>query len=268
MARNQVLANILNLVDAAKEELPIEKQFLCDLVASIEKQDELNGRKPSQTYKPSSLHCIRNMYYQVVGATAKSDRATSELIGICESGTDRHERIQNAVMKMKESGIDCEYIDVGEFVKSRQAGGKLTNLEVVTQQGNETKLYNKALNMSFLCDGIISYKGKYYILEIKTESASKFWDRKDVNPDHVLQGTAYSINFDVDRVIFLYECRDNCSKKAFMLEVSYTMKQELLGKITECDDYVSQMKCPPIPKDFNKKTCMYCGYAELCKMED
>lgn len=267
MARSSVLSNILNLVDAAKEELPIERQFLCDLTASIEKQEELNSRKPSQTYKPSSLHCIRNMYYQVTGAVGKNDRATSELIGICESGTDRHERIQNAVMKMKDTGIDCEYMDVAEFVKSRQNGGKLMNLEIVAQQGNETKLFNKALNMSFLCDGIISYKGKYYILEIKTESASKFWDRKDVNPDHVLQGTAYSINFDIDRVIFLYECRDNCSKKAFMLEVTDKMKQDLLGKITECDDYVSRFSCPPRPTDLGKNTCAYCQYSELCKVE-
>ena len=260
MAKSQALINVLNLVDAAKEELPVEQQFLNDLKASIEIQDEKGSRKPSKSYKPSSLHCIRNMYFQITGADAEGERATSELVGICESGTDRHDRIQKAVMAMKKSGIDCEYINVADYVIEKG----LTDLEVVSQQGNETKLYNKVLNMSFLCDGIILYKGKYYILEIKTETSNKFWDRQNVNPDHILQGTAYSLNLEIDNVLFLYECRDNCSKKAYMLNVTDKMKQDLVGKITECDGYVSRMIAPPKPEDISKKACAYCGYSKLC----
>lgn len=261
MARSSALINVLNLVDAATEELPVESQFLNDLKASIELSDNKQKRKPSRSYKPSSLHCIRNMYFQITGAELEGDRASSELIGICESGTDRHDRIQRACMAMKENNIDCEYVNVGEFVKARG----LNDIEVVSQNGNETKLFNKVLNISFLCDGIIRYKGKYYILEIKTETSNKFWDRKDVNPDHILQGTAYSVNLGLDNVLFLYECRDNCSKKAFMLHVTDKMKQDLVGKITECDGYVERMICPPKPEDVSRKTCAYCNYAELCK---
>ena len=155
MAKSQALLNVLNLVDAAKEELPVEVQFLNDLKASIELQDRKQIRKPSTTYKPSSLHCIRNMFYQVTGAEQASDRASSELVGICESGTDRHEHIQKAVMAMKENGIDCEYVDVGDFVSLAHCEGRLIDIEVISKQGNETKLFNKKLNMSFLCDGII-----------------------------------------------------------------------------------------------------------------
>ena len=261
MAKSQALLNVLNLVDAAKEELPVEQQFLNDLKASIEIQDSKGARKPSQSYKPSSLHCIRNMYFQITGAKGDDSRATSELVGICESGTDRHDHIQKAVMAMKENGIDCEYVNVAEFVKER----KLQDLKVVSQQGNETKLYNEALNISFLCDGIIRYKGVYYILEIKTETSSKFWDRKDVNPDHILQGTAYSVNLGLDDVLFLYECRDNCSKKAFMLHVTDKMKHDLVAKILECDGYVDRMIAPPKPEDISRKACAYCGYADLCR---
>ena len=267
MSRSQTLSNLLNLVDAAKEELPIERQFLNDLTATIERHNEKTHRAPSQTYKPSSLHCIRNMYYQVTGVQGKADRETAELIGICESGTDRHERIQDYVALMKDYNIECEYVDVGEYVKSRQAEGLLTDLDIVSKQGNETKLYNKKLNMSFLCDGIIRYKRKYYILEIKTENSNKFWDRKDVNPDHILQGTAYALNFGIQDVLFLYECRDNCSKKAYMLHVTEKMMSDLFAKIVECDDYVAQFKCPPIPEDLSKKACAYCPYAENCKYE-
>lgn len=267
MAKSQALLNVLNLVDAAKEELPVEVQFLNDLKASIELQDRKQIRKPSTTYKPSSLHCIRNMFYQVTGAEQASDRASSELVGICESGTDRHEHIQKAVMAMKENGIDCDYVDVGDFVALAHCEGRLIDIEVISKQGNETKLFNKKLNMSFLCDGIIEYKGTYYILEIKTETANKFWDRQAVNPDHELQGTAYSVNLELNNVLFLYECRDTCNKKAFMFHVTDKMKQDLVGKITECDGYVERLIAPPKPADVSRKACSYCNYAERCKKD-
>jgi len=264
MARSQALLNILNLVDAATDEIPVEQQFLCDLRVSIEKQAAKEGRKPSQSYKPSSLHCIRNMYYQVTGAECEEERSTSEFVGICESGTDRHERIQKAVMAMKENGIDCEYVNVADYVRNHGLDKSIT---IVSQQGNETKLFHNDLKMSFLCDGIIRYKGQYYILEIKTEISSKFWERQGVNPDHILQGTAYSVAFGIDKVLFLYECRDNCSKKAYMLEVTDKMKQDFIGKISNCESYVADNVCPPKPTDLSKKACAYCSYAKRCERD-
>lgn len=260
MARSKALLNVLNLIDAANEELPIEQQFLCDLKASIELTEEKEKRLPSRTYKPSSLHCIRNMYYQVVGYEPAVDRSSSELVGICESGTDRHDRIQKAIMNMRNNNINCEYVNVADYVNTHD----LPDIDVVEQQGNETKLFNKELNMSFLCDGIIKYKNKYYILEIKTETSNKFWDRKNVNPDHILQGTAYSLNFGLEDVLFLYECRDNCSKKAFMLHVTDEMRENLLNKIKECDSYVESETVPPFPTDLSKHACSYCDYSRIC----
>lgn len=261
MAKSRALLNVLNLVNSSEKELPVQEQFLNDLRVSIQKQDEKDARQPSQTYKPSSLHCMRNMYYQVTGAVGEAGNNSSELIGICESGTDRHERIQNAIMQMKDNGLDCEYVNVGEYVKEHN----LDDIDVVSQQGNETKLYNKRLNMSFLCDGIIKYKGEYYIFEYKTEKSTKFWDRNEVNPDHILQGTAYSLNLGLDKVIFVYECRDDCNKKAFMLNVTDEMRNDLENRILECNGYVERMIPPPISTEVSRKACMYCGYAKLCR---
>ena len=263
MARSQALKNLFNLIDAANEELPVEQQFLNDLRASIEINDRKSARKPSQSYKPSSMNCIRNMAYQMLGIPCESERASSELVGICESGTDRHDRIQKAVMAMKENNIDCEYIDVADYVRTHNLTDRL---DIVSQQGNETKLYNKEYQISFLCDGIIRYKGKYYILEIKTETANKFWDRTGVNPAHINQGTAYSVSFDIDDVLFLYECRDTCNKKAYMLHVTDSMKMDLVGKILECNGYVERQVIPPKP-NLDKKTCAYCNYSQKCKQD-
>ena len=159
------LKSVVALLNA--NDRPVNQLFLRDLKRSIELTANKSSRKPSQTYKPSSMNCIRNMYYQVVGTDQDEGESSYISVGICNSGSDIHERMQKAITDMKSNGIDCEYVDVAKFIESR----KLDYLTVVAKQGMETKLYHNDLNMSFLTDGIIRYRGKYYILELKTETS-------------------------------------------------------------------------------------------------
>lgn len=255
------LKNIHRLINEATKQMPANESFVADLRVTIEKKNLQDSRVPSRSYKPSSMKCIRNMYFQVIGAETDGERTDACLVGICESGTDRHERIQNAVCCMKEFGIDCEYIDVAKFVEEQ----KLEHIEVRGQSGFETKLYNKALNISFMCDGIIKYRGKYYILEIKTESVYKWSSRTNVAEEHISQGTAYSVSLGIDEVMFVYESRDTCDKKAYILIVTPQMKQELVDKISVCDNYVLDQSVPPKPEDLPRRVCNYCNYKNECK---
>jgi hypothetical protein len=250
---------------ATVEELPVEQQFLNDYKYSVEVQEQKSKRKPSKTYKPSSLQCLRNMYFQVVGADLSGDRASSELIGISQSGTDRHERIQQDIINMRNNGVDCDYVDVGEYIEAHRDTLPDPDIQIVSKVGNETKLRSPKFNISFLCDGIIRYKGIYYIVEIKTETGNKFWDRKGVDEGHELQGTAYSFLLNIDSVLFLYECRDTCNKKTYLFTPAEQSKIDLLNKINACDGYVSRCVAPPKPVDIPKKYCTYCNYSELCK---
>ena len=171
-------------------------------------------------------------------------------------------------MDMKKNGIDCEYINVADYVESRG----LDYLEVVKRpnfkkKDYETKLYHKTLNMSFLCDGIIRYKGIYYILELKTEGSSKFWNREGVDPSHYNQGTSYSVALQIDHVLFVYISRDVFEMKSFMFTPTDEMKQNLVGRIEECDSYVKKMKVPPKSTDVARKTCDYCPYKSECRKD-
>lgn len=262
MARNS-LKNVCRLIDIAKADSPVEQSFLTDLQRSIEMTDEKNRRLPSRTYKPSGMKCIRSMWYGVMGKEQDEGSSNYTLIGICNSGTDTHVRIQTAVEQMKDNGMDCEYIDVAEYVEKN----KLDHLEIVSKSGMETKLFHKDLNISFMCDGIIKYKKHYYILELKTEGLSKWGSRKTVNPEHHNQAIAYSMALDINEVIFVYICRDNLGMKAFKFDVTDEMKQGLVAKIMECDEYVIREECPPVPFDFDKHNCTYCSYKKLCSME-
>lgn len=262
MARNS-LKNVCRLIETAKAVLPPEQDFLNDLKRSIEMTADKDTRLPSKTYKPSGMNCIRASYYQLVGAQCDLPSSNYTLVGICNSGTDIHVRIQTAVEKMKQNGMDCEYIDVAEFVRNRG----LDYLNIVSKDGMETKLYHKKYNMSFMCDGIIKYKNHYYILELKTENSYKFMNRKDVDPSHYNQATAYSIAFKLDEVLFVYINRDVLDMKAFMFKVTNEMKTHLIGYIDECDSYVSRKIAPPKPEDVSKKACSYCMYKNQCRKD-
>lgn len=261
MARNS-LKNVMKLVDEAKKVMPIEESFLFDLKRSIELDDSKIARKPSQTYKPSSMNCIRNMFYQVVGKEQDEGSSSYVMVGICNAGTDIHARVQSYVSGMKGNNFDCEYVDVPEFIKSRQ----LDYLEVREQHGYETKLYHKSLNMSFMVDGIIKYQNHYYILEIKTETVNKWYKRTGVDKAHYNQATAYSLSLGINDVLFVYVNRDILDMSSYLFHVTDEMKQELVGKIELCDQYIKEFKVPPKP-DVDKKVCEYCSYKSACRRD-
>ena len=257
------LKNIIRMMDMAKEQLPIEQAFLGDLKRSIEKEDRANRRKPSQFYKPSSMHCIRNMFYQRVGQEIDAGTSTYTGIGICNAGTDVHVRIQTAIAHMKHYGFDCHYLNVAKYIKKH----KVPDIEVISKSGMETKLFNSKLNISFLCDGIIKYQGKYYIFEAKSESSYKWLTRKGVAPEHYNQATCYSLSLGIADVIFVYINRDTLDMKAYMFTPTGDMKQNIVGLINNCEGYVSRLIAPPKPKDIDRKFCEYCNYKSSCRRE-
>ena len=262
MARSS-LKNVAKLIARANTVVPIEQQFLDDLKRSIELEDMKNARKPSMTYSPSGMGCIRAMYYKRTGVDVEPD-SNYTMVGICESGTDRHERIQNAISKMKDNGFDCEYIDVGDYVKSR---GLDLYLDIVDKCGNETKLFDKIRNVSFLCDGIIKYHGRYYIVEFKTESSFKWKDRTGVDPKHYNQAITYSLELQLDSVLFVYINRDIVDYKSYLFSVSESDRERIRALLDTCEDYVIKKELPPMPEDATDRKCAYCAYKDLCKRD-
>ena len=66
MAKSRAsLKNVMRLIEDVSESLSPEKNFINDLKRSIELSAMDSSRKPSQTYKPSSMNCTRQMVYQV-----------------------------------------------------------------------------------------------------------------------------------------------------------------------------------------------------------
>lgn len=261
------LKNLLKIVNQSTNVMPIEKSFLQDLKRSIEMTNDKAQASGSRSYKPSSMHCIRQMAYIVLGKPQDETGSNYMGVGICNAGTDIHQRLQQSVLDMKSNGMDCEYVNVADYVRSRELKLDIVREPDFANGVYETKLYDKALNMSFLCDGIIKYMSKYYILEIKSEGSSKFYSRENVNPEHYNQGTAYSLELKIDDVLFVYVSRDTLDMKSYIFTPTDEMKQDLIGLITNCDSYVKKLKIPPKPVDISKKTCEYCNYKTQCRKD-
>lgn len=266
----KVRKGLRQLIDTIKKEereetKAVEIRFLSDLYFSITQQAQKEARQPSKSFKPSSMKCCRNMQYQLLGVPQDKSDTSPELIGILESGTDRHLRLQNAICKMKENGIDCEYVKVGDFIRTKQANGFLLDLEIVNEDGMETKIYNKRYNISFMADGIIKYRGKYYILEIKTESTKKHYNRMEMAEEHIPQICAYKLSFGIDEVIMLYEDRDNCCKKAYHKIITDDMVfTNVIEKIEIVNSCISTGELAPASVGSG---CRYCPFKTKCRQD-
>ena len=187
---------------------------------------------------------------------------TASSIGITNQGSDIHVRIQRSILDMKERGMDCDYVNIADFIESRE----IPDVKVVSNVGVETKLFHEKLKMSFMCDGIIKYKGHYYIVEIKTETSSKWYSRTEVDPKHYNQAIAYGYVFGID-VMFLYVNRDMFDIKAYLFSVTDEMKRKFVERINECEGYVERQICPPKPTDIPRSVCSYCQYKSQCGKE-
>ncbi len=258
---------LLNLINNNQPELPANKKFLSDVMSCIERVDQQSRRAGSTYYKPSSLHCMRNMYFTRTKAPKDPDASEYNSIGMAETGTDRHERIQNVLLKMKDMGYDWEYLDVAQYVKEKQRFGKCMSLIVKGTQGAETHLIDKVLNLSFRCDGIMRRisTNEDYLFEFKNVVSFKYNQLNDhCLEQHHNQVICYCTALDLDKAFITYENRDVCTLEVpEVFEVTQDMKNWLVGYIQECDGYVERMIAPPKTED--TKHCRWCPYKSICR---
>jgi len=254
------LKDLTKLVKNLTEEKSTEEKFLYELNETMSRTP--NEHKPSKFYKPSSIGgCKRNIYYQRIGVELEPEKQDCNLVGICESGSNRHEDIQNWVTKMSKLGYKCEWVDVAEYLKAHPVDGT----RVKEKRNMETKCFNDNLQMSFLCDGIIKFDGSYYILEIKTEVSYKFQGQVKPFEEHIEQATCYSLCLGIDNIMFLYEDRNFCSKKTFLIPITQDMKNVVVDTIFEIEANIEANTTPT--KSVNPKDCNYCLYKNRCHID-
>lgn len=240
-----------------------EDNFLKEYENAV-KREELRERQvyPSNYFRPSSMYgCERMLFFQRVHSGSENgDQMEPNLIEICNSGTDRHLRIQHLVEDM--DGVKC--LDLEEVVKEAQQKGINTVFEGWNKDHTEARCRNDELSIYFQPDGVINFQGKDVILEIKTESTYQHSNRFEPKLDHKYQATCYGMGLGIDYVLFFYEDRNFCGKKAYLWKITDEMKATVLSKIQR----VNMALKAGIPPQKDEEKCAYCMYKHECKLAD
>lgn len=240
-----------------------EDSFLKEYEAAVRKK-ELEERQvaPSDYIRPSSMYgCERMIFFQRIhSGSLNGEQSDVPLIEICQSGTDRHLDIQHIVERM--DGVEC--LDLEEVVKEANQRGIKTEFVGWNEDHTEARCKNDELSIYFQPDGVIRFMGKEVILEVKTESTYQFSNRYEPKEDHKYQATCYGMGLGIDYVLFFYEDRNFCGKKAYLWKITDEMKATVLSKIQRVTKAL-ELGTPP-EKDESK--CTYCMYKHECKLAD
>lgn len=217
---------------------------------------------PSDYIRPSSMYgCERMIFFQRVHSGSQNgEQSDVPLIEICQSGTDRHLDIQHIVEIM--DGVEC--LDLEEVVKEANQKGINTEFVGWNEDHTEARCKNDDLSIYFQPDGVIRFMGKEVILEVKTESTYQFSNRYEPKEDHKWQATSYGMGLGIDYVLFLYEDRNFCKKKAYLWKITDEMRERVQAKIHTVNHAV-KTGVPPV-KDDSK--CTYCKYKNECGLVD
>ena len=248
---------LMDLIRNKVEALPVEQCFLTDLKATVSACNPPSRR--SAYFKPSSLQCMRIMYFDRIQAPVDKSLTEYSSARICETGSNSHECIQYYVSKMKDLGKDWEFVDVETYIKEHN----IDYLTIRNKKTYETHLLDTRYGISFLCDGIVKHEGKYYILEIKTETDDKGLGREEADPYHKLQSVSYSLSLKLNDIIWLYEERNFCCPKSFHTVVTDEDRLALIQRFETVEQAVKDLTPPD--RCTSRKTCVYCPYKTVCK---
>lgn len=240
-----------------------EDNFLKEYQNAVKRQEERERQPvPTDYFRPSSMYgCDRMLFFMRVHSdiTGEKDIDTN-LVEICNSGTDRHLRIQKLVADME--GVTC--LDLEEVVKEANQKGIKTEFMGWNEDKTEARCRNEEMSLYFQPDGVIRFMGKDVILEIKTESTYQHSNRYEPKIDHRYQATCYGMGLGIDYVLFFYEDRNFCGKKPYLWKITDEMKEAVLSKIARVNKAIDVS----IPPEKDEDKCTYCDYKRECKLAD
>lgn len=240
--------------------------FVIDIKNAIENKERNNEEIPSTYFKPSGMQCERSMYYVGKGFKPAKGEIHYNWLNAADTGSRRHEGIQQTLMEMSaDPESNWIYVDVGEYIQNKHNEGKCLDVEVGNKKGAETHLYNKRLNLSFLCDGIVQYKptGEYLLFEFKNKKSAKFQTSKLAFPqEHYDQVVVYCDTLDLTKVLLLMEDRDTLELSCpELFEVTQLMKDSMEQKILKVIECIKNDIVPDKPENAN---CYFCPYKIYC----
>jgi len=213
--------------------------------------------KPSRLLSPSSFRCDRRCWFKVRGVepdiVINPDPVNQFKADI---GTICHEIVQRNLVE----SLKVDWIDPEDYFKEFPPPWKYK----LERNLFECRVEVEDPPFRFSCDGIIRWKDKFFLLEIKTIEYSAFENMSDPRGDHIDQVQCYATLLNLSDVLFLYIDRTFGNTKCYEVAVSDKDKQNILDKVNRILLMKEQNLAPSrLPKGDSE--CDYCYYKSKCK---
>lgn len=236
----------------------------CDFLDMFEKAweekiAEEDAKPKNKTIAPSAAYCMKQNWFRLRGVqpdVAKNPDRTLDFTA--QVGTSCHESIQSLLQNV----LGEDWLDIGEYLKSINPRYEYT----VELHGYESRIAIENPPIRFACDGIIRWKGKIYLLEIKTSDFSSWEKLTGPKSIHIDQVNSYATLFGIHDVLMMYQDRQYGGLKCFEVHIS-----DLDIKATwDTFEYIVDMadkNLPPkgLPPGDSRCSPSMCPYHKKCK---
>lgn len=213
----------------------------------------------SKTFAPSSFRCMRRSWFRLRGVQPDVPNSADRKLDFSASiGTACHRIIQ---ANLKEA-LKNDWVSVSDYLRDNPIGYACS----LEEDGLETKVSIPDIPIRFACDGIIRWKGKLYLLEIKTSEFGSFQELTDTKPQHVDQIKVYASLLKLKNILVVYQDRMYGEFKVYEMTVSDSDIDSVFSTI----EYVKQcveFEIAPDGLPLNDPWCTpnMCDYYQKCK---
>lgn len=218
-----------------------------------------NAEPKHQTFAPSSFRCSRKSWFRLRGVDPDQPKSIDKVLNFsAEMGTACHRIIQT---NLKEA-LGEDWIDVGEYLRELNPSYKYTLSK--SEDSLETQIEILDPPVRFACDGVIRWKGKLYLLEIKTSEYSSFTDLTDPKDEHIDQIRCYATLLNLPNVLVLYQDRQYGEFKCYEKQISLSDMDAVMREFQYVQDMV-EANLPPKRLPTGDVWCSRCEYSKKCK---
>ena len=223
-----------------------------------------NEGPKQRTFAPSQMRCDRVSWFRLRGVQPDKIKEPDKTLSFtAEVGTSCHENIQKRLIE----NLGKDWVTVQSWVDDNPMYFLDYDMDLDTSRGNETLINMRhPYPVRFACDGIVRFKDKIRLLEIKTSEFSSWNDLIEPKPEHLDQIKCYSTLLHIPDVLFLYQERQYGGLKCFEVTVSETEQEELRTRMSRIMELVDACIAPDgLP--VGDKWCSYnmCPYYKKCQ---
>lgn len=220
-----------------------------------------NAEPANKTFAPSSFRCNRRSWFRLRGVQPDTPKTFDRTLSFAaDIGTACHRIIQTNLR----DALGEDWIAVKDYLAANPIPYEY-KLED-SDDGLETKVEIMNPPLRFACDGIIKWKGEYYLLEIKTSEFTSWDDLTDPKSEHVDQIKCYASILGIHKILTIYQDRQYGGIKSYEMFVSDADMKSVKDRFKYVQDMVEANLAPEaLPKGDKWCTPSMCPYHKKCR---